>query len=185
MAMQRAVLVILSVLMLMVLLFNGRQAGEKPGLSAIAVSGAVGTRVQISGMVDYPGVYVVDKILTISAINMANPQCPQLVQEALKIKPLKLEDGIHLTIKCGSASVEDVVTMQPMSAVTSMVLGIPFSLNMASATDLDLLPGVGPVLAQRIIEYRQNNGDFVSIDGLLQVEGIGEKRLAELKKYLK
>lgn len=53
-------------------------------------------------------------------------------------------------------------------------------LNLASARELDELPGVGPVLAERIIAYRAQNGPFASVEQLLEVPGIGQARLADL-----
>ena len=60
----------------------------------------------------------------------------------------------------------------------------PVSLSTASAEDLDLLDGIGPTLAQRIVQYRQAHGGFRSIDELRQVDGIGDKRFQQLKKAL-
>ena len=59
----------------------------------------------------------------------------------------------------------------------------PVNINSASARDLDALPGIGEVLAQRIIEYRNANGPFKSVDDLIKVKGIGEKTLAKIKPY--
>lgn len=53
-------------------------------------------------------------------------------------------------------------------------------LNTASATDLEALPGIGPVTAQRIVEWRTENGRFTSIEQLRDVDGIGPARFAEL-----
>ena len=58
------------------------------------------------------------------------------------------------------------------------------SLSTASAEDLDSLDGIGPTLAQRIVQYRQAHGGFRSIDELRQVDGIGDKRFQQLKKAL-
>src|SRR4051812_1998985 len=58
------------------------------------------------------------------------------------------------------------------------------SLATATADDLDSLDGIGPTLAQRIVEYRQAHGGFHSIDELRQVDGIGDKRFQQLKKAL-
>jgi competence protein ComEA len=55
------------------------------------------------------------------------------------------------------------------------------NLNTATAAELDTLPGVGPVLAQRILDHRQQSGGFRSVDQLRDVDGIGEARFAELR----
>ncbi|WP_193106842.1 ComEA family DNA-binding protein [Brachybacterium sp. FME24] len=54
-------------------------------------------------------------------------------------------------------------------------------LNTATATDLEQLPGVGPAIAQRILEHREKNGPFTSVDGLLEVSGIGPATLEEIR----
>jgi len=58
--------------------------------------------------------------------------------------------------------------------------GGPVSLNTADLAALDTLPGVGPVLAQRILDWRAAHGRFASVDELGEVSGIGEKLLAQL-----
>lgn len=57
----------------------------------------------------------------------------------------------------------------------------PLDVNSASAEELAGLPGIGEVLAQRIVDYRTANGPFEAVEDLLSVSGIGEKRLAELE----
>jgi competence protein ComEA len=56
--------------------------------------------------------------------------------------------------------------------------------NYASAADLEALPGVGPVLADRIFEYREEHGPFNTVEDLLDVPGIGEGKLAALREAL-
>ena len=54
-------------------------------------------------------------------------------------------------------------------------------LNRATRAELEALPGIGPVLAERIVAWRSANGPFVSVEQIMDVEGIGEKKLAELR----
>ncbi|MEV8127893.1 ComEA family DNA-binding protein [Streptomyces sp. NPDC085944] len=61
----------------------------------------------------------------------------------------------------------------------------PVSLNTATADRLDTLPGVGPVLAQHIIDYRTQHGGFRSVDELREVNGIGERRFADLRDLVR
>jgi competence protein ComEA len=57
----------------------------------------------------------------------------------------------------------------------------PVSLSAATAEQLDTLPGVGPVTAQKIVQYRQEHGPFTSVDGLDAIPGIGPAKLADLR----
>lgn len=57
----------------------------------------------------------------------------------------------------------------------------PVNVNQADATALEALPGVGPVLAGRIVQWRTDNGPFTAVDELSEVSGIGEKMLAQLR----
>jgi competence protein ComEA len=55
------------------------------------------------------------------------------------------------------------------------------NINQASARDLECLPGIGPVLAERIIAYREAHGSFSASQGLMEVKGIGEARLSKIE----
>jgi competence protein ComEA len=59
--------------------------------------------------------------------------------------------------------------------------GSPVSLSSATAEQLDTLPGIGPVTAQKIVAYRQAHGPFTSLEGLDAIPGIGPARLANLQ----
>ncbi|MGW0819981.1 helix-hairpin-helix domain-containing protein [Streptomyces sp. NPDC002845] len=61
----------------------------------------------------------------------------------------------------------------------------PISLNTATPDQLDTLPGVGPVLAQHIIDYRTQHGGFRSVDELREVNGIGDRRFADLQNLVR
>ncbi|MEU0406607.1 ComEA family DNA-binding protein [Streptomyces griseorubiginosus] len=61
----------------------------------------------------------------------------------------------------------------------------PVSLNTATVDQLDTLPGVGPVLAQHILDYRTQHGGFRSVDELREVNGIGDRRFADLRNLVR
>ncbi|WP_455681409.1 helix-hairpin-helix domain-containing protein [Streptomyces iakyrus] len=61
----------------------------------------------------------------------------------------------------------------------------PVPLNTATVDQLDTLPGVGPVLAQHIIDYRTQHGGFRSVDELREVNGIGDRRFADLRNLVR
>ena len=58
------------------------------------------------------------------------------------------------------------------------------NINTATQTELETLPGIGPSLALKIINYRKENGKFKSIEELKSVNGIGENKYEEIKKYI-
>ena len=55
------------------------------------------------------------------------------------------------------------------------------NLNIATKADLEKLPGIGPSMAQRILDYREKNGNFKKVEELMNVQGIGEKAFLKLR----
>ncbi|MFD9507516.1 helix-hairpin-helix domain-containing protein [Streptomyces mirabilis] len=70
-------------------------------------------------------------------------------------------------------------------SVSGAAPSAPVSLNTATVDQLDTLPGVGPVLAQHIIDYRTQHGGFRSVDELREVNGIGDRRFSDLQKLVR
>lgn len=62
---------------------------------------------------------------------------------------------------------------------------LPIALNTATKSQWETLPGIGPTLAQRIVEYRQQHGPFTQVDDLDQVKGIGPKLLEKIRPYMR
>lgn len=60
----------------------------------------------------------------------------------------------------------------------------PIDINTASSADLEEIPGIGPAIASRIIEYRTNHGKFISPDDLKKIKGIGDKKMQMMKDYI-
>ena len=69
-----------------------------------------------------------------------------------------------------------------VGAQTTQIQGV-VNLNLATAEELALLPGVGPARAAAIIEHRKEAGPFESCQGLLEIRGIGEKALERMKPH--
>jgi len=75
-------------------------------------------------------------------------------------------------------------TPQP-KAVEALRDGAPLDLNRARAGDLELLPGIGPKLAQRILDDRSTHGPYRSVDQLVRVRGIGRRTLQRLRPLVR
>lgn len=63
--------------------------------------------------------------------------------------------------------------------------GLPIDINIADASELSQLPGIGEVLAKRIVDYREKNGPFKNVQELLNVSGIGESKLNDMIDYIR
>ena len=58
-------------------------------------------------------------------------------------------------------------------------------INTATLQQLQMLPGIGEVIAQRIVDHREENGLFINIEDIMNVSGIGEKKFEQIKEYIK
>ena len=74
--------------------------------------------------------------------------------------------------------------VRPLTGADFVLLGRPIPLNQAGAGDLQLIPGIGPVLANRIVEVRRELGGFGSFSDIGAIKGIGPKKLEALRVYL-
>jgi competence ComEA-like helix-hairpin-helix protein len=60
----------------------------------------------------------------------------------------------------------------------------PVNINTATSEELQQVPGIGPATAQKILQMRKSYGPFKSVDDLLAIRGLGQKRLDKMRKYL-
>lgn len=137
--------------------------------------------VHVSGAVATPGLYVLNGgARVVDAIAAAGGFVDEAAPSALNLARL-LADGEQLVAPT-TADLEDASEAGNASsggAETSSDGRV--NLNSSDLAQLDTLPGIGPALAQRIIEWRETNGNFTSVEDLLAVSGIGEKMLATLR----
>ena len=94
----------------------------------------------------------------------------------------------HLTIENPDDS-DSVINQSSQTSETdsseSEIKDGRININTATAKQLELLPGIGEVIAQRIVDYRTESGPFQTVDDLLNVSGIGETKLEQLRPYAK
>jgi len=89
---------------------------------------------------------------------------------------LKLKQDMIRTVVLG--------LLLTMLAATCLLAAETVNINSAGAKELARLKGIGPALAQRIVQYRQANGSFKSVEELLKIRGIGKLKLAKIKEQL-
>ncbi|UCC78166.1 MAG: ComEA family DNA-binding protein [Anaerolineales bacterium] len=100
---------------------------------------------------------------------------------------LRLRDEQQIYVPGHAEAVTPVLPTAPpltSSTHTSRTPGQKININTASAAELEALPGIGPVLAQRIIDYRQANGPFGRLEDIKKVKGIGDKTFEDLKDLI-
>ncbi|MFX4261630.1 helix-hairpin-helix domain-containing protein [Pelotomaculum propionicicum] len=182
-----------------VILFGGgyrlaqvkERSAVKPVLETAEQSRVKSLNVHVTGAVTNPGVYVLEAdARIIDAVNKAVPMGDADL-DSLKLAA-KVIDGQDIYVpfeadRDGPAAAGS----QPGAPGTSRSGGMPagtgfaanslVNINTADAAQLDTLPGIGSSLAQRIIQYRENNGPFKAIEDLKDVSGIGDKNFENLK----
>lgn len=130
--------------------------------------------VDVTGAVNKPGVYSLPgKSRVIDAIKAAGDSAPGADLSTINLARI-INDGEQIYV-------DSTVINSAGVRVSKNVHAGPININRATAHQLDALDGIGPVIAQRIVDYRKVNGSFVSIDDLQKVSGIGAAKFAQIK----
>jgi comEA protein len=90
----------------------------------------------------------------------------------------------ELLIETVKLSTKDNSSTNSTSPEKINIRNLCVNINSASADSLELIPGIGPVYASKIVENRNANGRFQSIEDITRVKGIGSKTFEEIEKYL-
>jgi len=168
-----------------------RRAAGEPAVAArpaapLAVRDDDGGRVvvHVAGAVRRPGVYKLASGARVSdAVARAGGARPRADLGALNLAA-KLEDGRQVLVPDHVAA-PGAGGAAAVSAAGATVEGAdapPVNINTATLEQLDTLTGVGPATAQKILDYRRQQGGFGSIEELDEISGIGEKRLATMRE---
>jgi competence protein ComEA len=160
----------------------GRVDAEIPGpvseptwTTAATSTGQPLITVHVAGHVRQPGLVEIEQGSRVAdAIARAGGLMPGARAESVNLAA-PVADGERIVVS-GPGD-----TLQTTSTESS---GEKLQLNAATAEELDALPGVGPVIAHRIVSFREENGPFASVDDLLDVPGIGEAKLADLRDLI-
>ncbi|NJN54048.1 MAG: hypothetical protein HC804_04400 [Anaerolineae bacterium] len=147
-------------------------------------------RIYVNGQVVSPAVYTLPTDSIVQAAVQAAGGFTEEANTAVINLAQPLSDGMQLYIPAvGETVAAPAVMAEPVSesavtggtAVTSSSL---ININAASAEELDVLPGIGPSTAAKIIEHRETNGPFVTIENIMDVTGIGEAKFAQIKDLI-
>jgi competence protein ComEA len=157
------------------------RSAEGPAVAPIAepsASASPAVVVYVAGAVRAPGVYdFASGARVIDALQKAGGLRPDAEVDQLNLAA-PLSDGSKLYVPRRG----EQQAAGGGGATSSASSDGKVNINTASAAELDArVPGVGPVLAQRIVDYRTQHGPFRSINDLLKVEGIGQKKFDSLK----
>ena len=86
--------------------------------------------------------------------------------------------------KLNASPMPRYIPIPPLRFRALRLAPIMVRINEAKQEDFEQLPGIGPSIAKKIIEYREQNGKFTAIDELQEVKGIGEAKLENIKEYI-
>lgn len=154
--------------------------------SVPSVIAELSVTVHLVGAVARPGVYELPESSRVQdAVSEAGGLTPDAAENALNLARL-LVDGEQITIPTEAEVAAMAATQgQSVEDVPGVAnAGSVINLNSASREQLDTLPGIGPALAQRIIDWRSANGAFGSVEQLGDVSGIGAKLLDRLRSLV-
>lgn len=134
--------------------------------------------VHVSGAVAAPGLYVLDEgARVVDAVAAAGGFADGADEQAVNLaRPISDGEQLHVPAAGEVPASGTDAAAAPGSAGDRRV-----NLNTADIAQLDTLPRIGPAMAQRIIEWRDANGRFTSVEDLLAVPGIGDKMLETLR----
>ena len=103
------------------------------------------------------------------------------------LQPAELQESLRHGLESGAPSLPETKPSAPHERrrePDALRASIALDLNRASAEDFERLPGIGPVLAGRIIEYRDSQGMFHDIEQLRQIKGIGPKKFEQIRPHV-
>ncbi len=139
--------------------------------------------VQISGAVPRPGVYALGQGSRVQdAISAAGGFLAEANKTGINLARA-LEDGEQLDVpymEGGSPVIQDVSTAVATAASNAELINI----NIASQAELESLPGIGPTTAKKIIQYREQNGPFLTAEDIINVSGIGPGTYERIKDLI-
>lgn len=140
--------------------------------------------VHVAGAVNNPGIVKLKENKRIAdAINLAGGPTKDADVNQVNLAYI-LEDGQRVYIPTKNEKLEESQYVIDGSGNTNENIGKEekkVDINNASQTELETLPGIGPSLASKIIEYREQNGGFKNIEELQNVKGIGDAKYSEIK----
>lgn len=161
--------------------------GSVPSGGPEKAAAAAELYVDVGGAVVTPGVYrLKDGARVAQAIDAAGGLAPEADVTGLN-RASKVVDGqkIYVPHVGEQQAVDaDAVSGSGAGSAGASATGGMVNINTASATELQTLSGIGPAMAQSIIDERTQNGPFASVDDLMRVSGIGEKKFAKIKDCL-
>jgi competence protein ComEA len=162
----------------------GAQAGSTAGSEeASSRSGGEGVYVHVAGAVRRPGLFRVPAGSRVAAaLARAGGPGPKADLTLVNLAA-RVQDGQQVVVPAAGAAPPAAGTAGVGSGGAALAGAKP-SLATATVEQLEELDGIGPTLAERIVEYRDSHGGFRSIGELRDVEGIGEKRFESLREAL-
>jgi competence protein ComEA len=147
-------------------------------------------QVHVVGEVMRPGVYVIaEDARVIDAVNAAGGLTTTADAEMINLAD-RVSDGQQIRVPGLGTALKPTLTPYPSTAQRSAeagpvaLTGGAVNINTASAGELESLPGIGPVLAQRIIAYRGQNGAFTSKEQIVDVSGIGDAIYGQIRDLI-
>lgn len=170
---------------------DGHHTATAITIAAVTDSAAASMKIHVVGAVTRPGLYEAGPGSRVAdVVALAGGSTPDADLSKINLAA-KLADGQQVTVPQKNSAAGGTApgtggggAGPAGDAAAGASPGNPVNLNSANAAQLDSLDGIGPKTAQKIIDYREAHGGFRSIEELLEVPGIGQAKLDQIKGEL-
>ena len=182
-AQQKGLLVLCALVLSYGFISHWADLPQTPSLPPTVITARQEVHIELEGAVQRPGLFTYRQPPTVSQVIGDGGGLTEKSEIPAQRGKEVLTKDTRMAISVANAQ-RLTIESGPLSIKSLWILGRPIPVNQAKAEDFDRLPGIGPGLAQRIVEYREQQGPFPDLESLKEVKGIKDKTLEKIRPFV-